>query len=190
MGWQSVTGFTNPICVHALPKPEKRLKRLDMHMISMRSLNSSDLIKIHHWPAYPPEFQELDYALRENGWLAEFHGKPDAWIYVAEQAGEIIAFSLLARDDFHLERGLFERPIALRADKLGQGLGRTITSMTLQQGFSTMNFSRIDLIVRTSNPRAIHLYQQIGFKTCSECEKTVNGKRVNFLAMSIFKPQQ
>jgi len=157
-----------------------------MYTISMRDLQSSDLIKIHHWPPYPPEFEELDYALRDNGWLAEFHGKADARIFVVEQAGEIIAFSLLA----YTGRAEAEFRIALRADKLGQGLGRTITSLTLHEGFSKMNLSRIDLIVRKNNSRAILLYQHVGFKTYSECEKFVNGKKVPFLAMSIFYPQQ
>lgn len=157
-----------------------------MHTISMRRLQASDLINIRHWPAYPPEFAELDYALRDNGWLAEFYGKADAWIFVAEQAGEIIAFSLLA----YTGMAEAEFRIALRADKLGQGLGRTITSMTLHQGFAVMHLSRIDLIVRKNNSRAIHLYRRTGFKTCSECEKIVNGKQVTFLAMSIYYPKQ
>lgn len=155
-----------------------------MQMITLRKPDSSDLIKIHHWPAYPPEFEELDYALRENGWLAEFHNKPDARLYIAEQAGEIIAFSLLAKTG----KVEAEFRIALHADHIGQGLGKIITSMTLHEGFSTMNLSRIKLIVRQSNTRAISLYHNIGFKTYSECNKIVDGKRVSFWDMTIYKP--
>jgi RimJ/RimL family protein N-acetyltransferase len=155
-----------------------------MSIITLRRFDSSDLIKIHQWPAYPPEFDELDYALRENGWLAEFHDKPEAQIYVAEQAKEIIAFSLLAKTG----KAEAEFRIALRADHIGHGLGKTITAMTLHEGFSTMNLSRINLIVRKNNPRAISLYHQIGFKTYSTCEKTVNGKPTSFWEMAIYKP--
>lgn len=155
-----------------------------MPMITIRKLQPSDLAEIHNWPAYPPEFAELDYALRENGWLAEFHDKPGAQLYVAELAGEVIAFSLLATTG--ASEGEFR--IALRADNIGHGMGKAITGMTLNEGFSTMKLSRINLIVRKNNPRAIRLYHQIGFKKYSECEKIVNGKHVSFLQMTIFKP--
>jgi diamine N-acetyltransferase len=155
-----------------------------MPMITLRRFNSSDLIKIYQWPVYPPEFDELDYALRKNGWLGEFHGKAEAQIYIAEQAKVIIAFSLLAKTG----NAEAEFRIALRADRIGHGLGKTITAMTLHEGFSAMNLSRINLIVRKNNPRAICLYQKIGFKTYSACEKIVNGKQISFWEMCIYNP--
>jgi RimJ/RimL family protein N-acetyltransferase len=150
-------------------------------MIKLRTLNAADVATIQNWPPYPPEFEDLDYALRSNGWLAEYRDRPDTWIYIAEQAGEIIAFTTLARTgDTEAE---FR--IALRADTLGQGLGETITVMTLAKGFSELKLACIHLIARKNNPRAIRLYQRLGFTEHGECMMNINGKQVDFLHMEI-----
>ena len=150
-------------------------------MIELRVIEKADVTSIQNWPSYPPEFEDLNYALRDNGWLAEYRNKPDTWIYVAEQAGEIVAFTILSRTG----EAEAEFRIALRADKLGQGMGGTITSMTLAKWFGEIQLACIHLIVRRNNPRAIRLYQRLGFTEHGECLKNVNGKQVNFLAMEI-----
>ncbi|MBA3015461.1 MAG: hypothetical protein KKD63_05400 [Proteobacteria bacterium] len=48
-------------------------------MIKLRSLVIDDMDAIKRWPPYPPEFGDLDYALRANGWLTEYWNKPDTW---------------------------------------------------------------------------------------------------------------
>lgn len=47
-------------------------------MIKLRPLAADDVAAIQNWPPYPPDFEDLDYALRSNGWLAEHQNKPDA----------------------------------------------------------------------------------------------------------------
>jgi diamine N-acetyltransferase len=136
-------------------------------MIKMRPMKASDVATIQSWPPYPPEFEELDYALRKGGWLDEHRNKPDAWLYVAEQAEEVIAFSLLCKTSSTEA----EFRIALRAGEIGQGLGKTLTEMTLEKGFAEIKLSRIHLIVRKNNPRAIGLYQSLGFTGCAECKR-------------------
>jgi len=150
-------------------------------MINLRPLVNADIAVIENWPAYPPEFEELNYALRSNGWLAEFHGKPDTWIYIAEQAGEVVAFSIISSTS----PAEAEFRIAMHPSKIGLGLGKTITSMTLERGFSETALTRIHLIVRRNNQRAIGLYRAVGFKEYGHCVKSVNGKLVNFLQMDI-----
>ena len=150
-------------------------------MIKLRLIEAADVATINSWPPYPPEFAELDYALRKNGWLDEHRDKPDARLYVAEQAGEIIAFTLLAKTSATEA----EYRIALRADKIGQGLGSILTTMTLDKGFKEIKLARIHLIVRKNNPRAIGLYKSLGFAVCGECLLQVNGKQVSFFKMSI-----
>ncbi|MBI3478959.1 MAG: GNAT family N-acetyltransferase [Nitrosomonadales bacterium] len=148
-------------------------------MIKLRPIETADITAILSWPPYPPEFAELDYALRKNGWLDEFLDNLDARLYVAEQDGEIVAFTLLARTSATDA----EYRIALRADMIGQGLGKTLTAMTLEKGFVEMQLDCIHLIVRKNNPRAIGLYQSLGFTGCGECLLEVNGKPVNFFTM-------
>lgn len=150
-------------------------------MLKLRLIERSDLSTIQNWPAYPPEFAELDYALRENGWLAEFHGKPNASIYISEQNLEIVAFSILAKT----APAEAEFRIAVHPDKVGHGIGKTATLMTLQEGFSKICLSRIHLIVRMNNSRAINLYKQLGFSECGYCIKIVNRNAVHFLMMDL-----
>jgi len=153
-------------------------------MLKLRMLIDADISAIESWPAYPAEFEELDYALRSKGWLAEFHDKPDTWIFIAEHEKESIGFSLLTKTD----AATAEIRIALRADKIGQGLGKQITSMTLKEGFSVIGLSRITLIARKNNERAIRLYHSLGFSAFAENKIIVNGKMVEFLEMTISTP--
>jgi RimJ/RimL family protein N-acetyltransferase/catechol 2,3-dioxygenase-like lactoylglutathione lyase family enzyme len=147
----------------------------------LRVFTAQDDITIENWPAYPPEFADLDYALRKDGWIAEFRDQPNAQVYVAERAGALIAFSILALT----AKGEAEFRIALRADKAGQGLGRIITAKTLQIGFEEIGLQRIHLIVRKNNPRAIGLYQCLNFAPCGECQMIINNKPTDFLKMEL-----
>jgi len=148
-------------------------------MIELRIMEAAEVAVIQNWPPYPAEFEELDYALRSNGWLDEHRNKPYTWLYVAEQDREVIAFTLLSKTSATEA----EFRIAMRADKIGQGLGSSLTSMTLKKGFAEIKLARIHLIVRKNNPRAIRLYKSLGFTECGECVLLVNGKQVNFLEM-------
>jgi RimJ/RimL family protein N-acetyltransferase len=152
-------------------------------MIQLRNLVPDDMVAIRGWPPYPPEFEELDYALRNNGWLTEYRNKPDTWCFAVEQAGQLIAFTILSKTG----EAEAEFRIALRADRTGQGLGSAITTMTLAKGFTEIGVSRIHLIVRMNNPMAIRLYTRLGFTERGECFKSINGKQVHFLKMELPK---
>lgn len=149
-------------------------------MLALRPMAAADVAVIKNWPAYPPEFEELDYALRSHGWMDEYLNNPDAWLYIAEQAGEIIAFTILAKTS----AAEVEFRIALRPDKIGEGLGRAVTTLTLEKVLE-MQLACVHLIVRKSNARAIGLYKSHGFTECGECVLQVNGKLVNFLNMAL-----
>lgn len=157
-----------------------------MNTIVLRPATVHDKIAIAQWPVYPKEFRELDYALRTNGWLDEFEGKLDTWIYVAELDKAVVAFTLLATTD----NGEAEFRIALHPHYLGQGLGKPITLNTLELGFHDNALKRIHLIVRKDHPRAIRLYTEIGFSENGCCIQTVNGKPVEFHRMEYFRNSQ
>ena len=154
-------------------------------MLEFRSIETGDAAVIRNWPPYPAEFSELDYTLRDDGWLAEYRYKPDTLIYVAKQRGELVAFSLLSRTG----NASAEFRIALRADRLGRGLGKTVAALTLAQGFSDPGLNCIHLIVRKNNIRAQHLYRQLGFREKSGITKHVNGSLVDFIEMNISKSE-
>lgn len=152
-------------------------------MIHIRDLDVKDRSIIASWPSYPPEFKALDYALRENGWIAEYSVKPDTRCFGVERDGDVIAFTLLSKTG--VDEAEFR--IAVRADCIGSGLGSSIAALTFEQGFSAMGLSRIHLIVRKSNTRAAGLYKRLGFVERGEIQKTVNGELTDFYTMDLDK---
>ena len=100
-------------------------------MISLRPLQEPDISIIKSWPSYPAEFSGLDYALRDRGWLDEYVGKKGTEIFVAEDSGTLVGFSILTCE----KGGSAEFRIALHPEWVGHGLGKTITRLTLPAGF-------------------------------------------------------
>lgn len=150
-------------------------------MIQLRLLNDDDRIAIEHWPPYPHDFRELDYALRSGGWLYEYRDRPETWIFAVEDTGDLIGFTILSKTGVNDA----EFRIALRGDKTGVGLGSHITVLTLEKGFSDMGLGRIHLIVREKNPRAASVYRGLGFIETGTYAKSINGKEVVILAMEL-----
>lgn len=149
--------------------------------LALTELKVDDIFAIRGWPPYPPDFEELDYALREGGWLDEFRGKPGTVYYAAKEGSDLVGFTLLSKTGANQA----EFRIALRANKIGQGLGGTITTLTLQKGFDELGLEQIHLIVRKSNPRARKLYERLGFALKGECVKVIQCKLVDFYTMEL-----
>ena len=124
---------------------------------------------------------QMDYALRDAGWLDEFRSRADSSVFAVEDGDDLIAFTILAGT----APADAEFRIALRADKTGLGLGESITLQSLRVGFEEQCLSRIHLIVRKNNQRGIRLYRRIGFSECGECRKEIRGAQVDFLVMEI-----
>ena len=47
----------------------------------------------------------------------------------------------------------------------GKGLGKKVTEAVVAWGFSQLNLHKITLAVLTNNPRAIHIYEALGFRS-------------------------
>ena len=174
-GYADVTFFAEP----ARYSVAKRKERLNL-----RPITPEDVAQIKKWPAYAGEFEQLDYALREKGWLDEFKNRPGTWIYAAEMnKKQIVGFSiLLAGAD-----GNAEFRIAIHPQRLRTGLGRKITLLTLRKGFDELNLDIIRLIVRETNFPAIKLYESLGFSTIGESIHSIQGKRIEFIDMEMTK---
>jgi len=149
-------------------------------MLQLRNLSSEDMVEIRSWPPYPSEFADLDYALRQNGWLDEFGGRPDTWFFGVDQAGELIAFTIV----FGTGRAEAELRLALRGDRIGQGLEAAVIALALKRAFG-LGFTRIHLIVRKNNPRPHRLYRGMGFEGRGECYGIIKGEQVLFEQMDI-----
>jgi diamine N-acetyltransferase len=154
-------------------------------MIQLRPIRPADILEIKNWPPYLGGFEQMDYALRNNGWLDEFRGRPNTWIYAVESNDRIIGFSLLSTTAE--EEAEFR--IAIHPDRMGKGLGKEVTLSTLKSGFGLLNLSKVHLIVRKNNPLALRLYQNIGFAAIGESIHTIQGKDIEFIDMVINKEQ-
>jgi diamine N-acetyltransferase len=150
-------------------------------MLTLRNLRSDDIAIIKSWPHYPAEFSDLDYALRDDGWLDHYPAGVDTVILVAEDQKGLIGFSILSRDEGKCP----EFRIALHPEKIGKGLGNELTHLTLAYGFSSLDFGCIRLIVRKNNHRAQKLYKELFFQYAGECTEDVQGKPVDFFRMEI-----
>jgi diamine N-acetyltransferase len=150
-------------------------------MIILRPLRDGDIPRIKAWPAYPGEFRELDYCLRDGGWLDEYRGKPGTEILVAMDEGEIAGFSLISRNG----RGGAEFRVALHPGRIGSGTGTIILRRTLEYCFADMSISKVQLIVRKNNLRAQKLYASFQFHATGECTEQVHGQTVPFFTMEI-----
>jgi len=152
-------------------------------LVILREMTEEDMEAIKKWPIYTNDFEVLDYALRDNGWIDEYRRKSGTICYAAMEGPDAIGFTILSKT----KKYEAEFRIALRGDKTGQGFGRVITLMTLKKGFNELGFSRIHLIVRKNNQRAIKLYQGLGFIDKGDCMKEIHGKMVDFNIMDICK---
>jgi RimJ/RimL family protein N-acetyltransferase len=150
-------------------------------MAIIRRITDNDISIIKNSPQYPPEFEELDYALRDNGWLDEYHSKSGTDILLAEDNDRLVGFSILSKDT----EDNTEFRIAILPRNLGKGYGKTIALLTLQHFYSSSESDTLWLIVRKNNPRAIKLYHSLNFRQTGECTEEVNGKMVDFYRMEI-----
>ena len=153
--------------------------------MKLREINEQDIAIIKIWPAYPEEFKDLDYALRDSGWIDEYLGKDWTRIYITEESGVAVGFTILSMNSATSREAEFR--IALNPDHLGQGFGKRLTIMALEKGFQELRLQRIYLIVRKSNPRARRLYENCGFMETGECSKEIQGIMVDLFEMALEK---
>lgn len=153
--------------------------------MKLREMNEQDIAVINSWHAYPEDFKDLDYALRDMGWIDQFSSKEETKIYTGEENAVIIGSTILSSDKG--AGGQAEFRIALNPDILGQGIGKKLTQMTLERGFRELGLHEIYLIVRKNNHRARMLYEYIGFQYSGECCKEICGTMVDLFEMTLDK---
>jgi len=82
-----------------------------------------------------------------------------------------------------------EFAIAFDPLQQGKGLATRASKLLLDYAFLTLNLRKVYLIVLTSNEKAIHIYEKLGFQTEGVLKKHfyVNGKYEDGLMMGIFQ---
>ncbi len=152
-------------------------------MIDLLPIKTEDVAEIKNWPVYDDGFAQMDYAMREQGWLDEFWHRPDTWIYVAKFNQQIVGFSLLGS----MPEGKTEFRIAIHPHWTGKGLGKRVTIAALKAGLGQFNLDQIHLIVRRTNHRTAKLYKNLGFSTIGESNHIIQGKSIEFTDMVMTK---
>ena len=150
-------------------------------MVALRPLSCADVPEIKGWPSYPPEFAMLDYCHKDGGWLDTYGKDEKNAVFVAADGGKVVGFSLLLDEKSESP----EFMVALRPDRIGNGLGRAVARLTLERGFLRPGTWSIRLIVRKNNFRAQALYASLGFCRTGEMTKEVQGVPVDFFCMEI-----
>lgn len=74
-----------------------------------------------------------------------------------ELVGEVVLNEIDARNRTSNFR------IFIDAQYIGRGYGTDATRLILDYGFGMLNLHRIELDVYTNNPRALHVYEKVGF---------------------------
>ena len=147
----------------------------EIHVLQMKA-EEKEFIKT--WPKYPKEFSELDYALRDGGWI---DSKEDADLLSVYLEKMLIGFTGL----FGINNKHYEILIAINADYLGKGYGTTAMKLALKHYFMKYNMDKITLCVRKSNKIAKHVYEKIGFSDDGESKKVIQGTEIDFWDMYI-----
>ena len=114
-------------CNDKTPKSKDRMDAAARD-IELRLIRTEDIAAIKKWPPYSCGFEQMDYALRDNGWLDEFRNRTNTWIFAAELKKRVIGFSLLSVT----ANKNAEFRIALHPDWTGKGLGIDVTLATLR----------------------------------------------------------
>ena len=81
--------------------------------------------------------------------------------------------------------------IAIPSEHADKGLGTQAIRLILHYGFMTLNLHRVELEVYTFNPRALHVYEKVGFVREGVKRDVLlwEGEYHSAIVMSILKPE-
>jgi RimJ/RimL family protein N-acetyltransferase len=82
---------------------------------------------------------------------------------VAEKDGNIIGHALLDPMPLEAISHVFRLTIVVHPGFLGQGIGTSLMRDLMEWSKQSPRVKKIELLVRASNARAIHLYSKLGF---------------------------
>jgi len=139
-------------------------------MLTLRPFTPSDYALLASWftslpdvvqwggshVSYPITPADLDIMLREGETQP-----PSRRCWMVCRDGAPVGHAQLAYDwrDGNARLGR----VVIAPDQRGQGLGRPMVTLLIDEAFRTPGIERLELNVYTFNERAIHLYQALGF---------------------------
>jgi nicotinamidase-related amidase/RimJ/RimL family protein N-acetyltransferase len=150
-------------------------------IIDLLPMGEADINAIKCWPPYSGVFEQMDYALRENGWLDEAGSLSNVRMYVCKTGETLAGFCMLFEDGMNGA----EFRIAIHPQFTGRGLGKKITLAILHESFKRLALKNLHLVVRKTNAPARRLYNSVGFKEVGETFLNIQGQPVDFIKMKI-----
>lgn len=158
---------------------------MDISGVSLRSMRDEDLLEVNCWPPYEGDHAQMDYALRQNGWLREYYNRPGSLCFTAEDGDEIVGIVLLIMGGPKDA----EVRIAIHPAKTRRGFGLRIMTAVMETGFLEQGLDTIRLVVRKNNFSAMALYERLGFRNRGECTLLIQTVPVEFFKMDTHKQE-
>jgi diamine N-acetyltransferase len=169
-----------------------------MMMALLRELRFDDLPVINRWRSDPELVSLLVAPFRyinietDRQWFDNYMQNRDCNVRCVICAGDapdaVIGSIGLLNIDFINRKTDFYIQIGNRSH-WGKGIGRDATVQMIHHAFDNLNLNRVQLVVLSTNKRAINLYKKIGFKKEGVLRQSVykNGDFIDLVLMAIFK---
>lgn len=84
-------------------------------------------------------------------------------VYVAEENGEIVGLALMLAKKEESRAHCASVTVMVHADRQGRGIGSKLLKHLIERADEELGFRRLELLVLTTNERAIKLYKKFGF---------------------------
>lgn len=147
----------------------------------IREYKNEDKKVINNWPKYSYGDMQIDYAVRENGWIEQYLKYPNDKIYIGMENSEILGFTIL----HYNKNSEVEFLIMIKSTKIGQGYGKKLSIMTLNKCFTELDLEKVSLAVRKDNKKAMELYDRLGFYYTGGCIRKIEGVDIEFFNMEL-----
>ncbi|MBN2325832.1 MAG: GNAT family N-acetyltransferase [Candidatus Omnitrophica bacterium] len=136
--------------------------------VILRALEDRDVEHLRIWRNHPDlmKYHFSDLPVSEAGqrrWYENYAGDSGAIVFIIENEDQTqVGYTILKNLDYknrQAEVGLYLDPA-----QQGKGYGKDAFLSLMQFGFYELNLHRMFLKVFAFNERAIHMYEQLGFK--------------------------
>ena len=144
--------------------------------------------------ASEPEVQillEADEVLltlkEERQWLRNHLVARNSTLLVAETGGRIVGVLSCERGQRNAIRHVTKLGVSVRKEWRDQGIGRALMERAIAWARETGIVKRIELHVTVRNPRAIHLYEKLGFEKEGKIRRGLfkNGQYLDLWLMAL-----
>ncbi len=168
-------------------------------MYKLRELERKDLQIINTWRNDPELIQYLGAPYRfinidvdnqfYDGYMASRNTTVRCAI-VTDKSDVILGLITLANVNYLNQTAVLHIMIGDKENH-GKGIGTFAVSTMVAHAFYNMNLRRVELNVLTSNERAIHVYEKVGFKREGLKRKAVykNGEFVDMYSYAVLKEE-